>query len=32
MFPIPQRTALCAADAETARRWYALPAGLVATH
>ena len=29
MFPIPQRAALCAADVETARRWYALPTGLV---
>ena len=30
MFPIPQRTALCAADAETARRWYAMPATVTA--
>jgi predicted Zn-dependent protease len=29
MFPIPQRAALCAADRETARRWYAMPVGLV---
>lgn len=28
MFPVPQRAALCPADAETARRWYALPTGL----
>ena len=30
MFPIPQRAALCAADVESARRWYAMPAGVVA--
>lgn len=29
MFFIPQRDALCAADVETARRWYALPTGVV---
>ena len=29
MFPIPQRDALCPADVETARRWYALPTGVV---
>lgn len=31
MFPIPQRSAFCAADVESARRWYAMPAGIVAT-
>lgn len=30
MFPIPQHPALCDADRETARRWYALPTGPVA--
>ena len=31
MFPIPQRSAFCAADVESARRWYAMPAGVVAS-
>ena len=30
MFPIPQRSTFCAADVESARRWYAMPAGVVA--
>ena len=29
MFPIPPRSAFCAADVESARRWYALPTGAV---